>query len=85
MLCDGNCADSFVALCAGFWTPAMTSPPPADAAGVQKAPRHEIAVGSAPAVPQALWGLSHGVWLDEVGGRRWLRSVCRIGRVSTAP
>ena len=36
----------------------MTSPPPADAAGVQKAPRHEIAVGSAPAVPQALRGLS---------------------------
>ena len=53
----------------------MTSPPPADAAGVQKAPRHEIAVGRVPAVPQALWGLSHGVWLDEVGGRRWPRSL----------
>jgi hypothetical protein len=36
---------------------------------VQKAPRHEIAVGGAAAVPQALWGLSHGVWLGEVGLR----------------
>jgi hypothetical protein len=67
---------------AGFWTPAMTSPPPADAAGVQKAPRHEIAVGGGAIVPQALRGLSHGVWLGEVGRRRWLRSVCRIARVS---
>jgi len=60
------------------------APQPADTAGVRKAPRHEIAVGGAAAVPQALWGLSHGVWLGDVGWGRWLCSVCRIARVSRA-
>src|SRR6202035_5854783 len=44
--------------CAGFRTPAMTSSPRAEAAGVRKAPRQEIAVGSAPAVRLALWGFA---------------------------
>jgi len=35
----------------------------AEAAGVRKAPRQEIAVGSAPAVRLALWGFSRGVRL----------------------
>src|SRR3979411_262443 len=60
------------------------APPPTDAAGVQKAPRQEIAVGGAPALPQALWGFSHGAWLDEVGRRGALRSVCRIAKVSAS-
>src|SRR6516225_7590274 len=29
--------------CAGFWTPAITKDPRAQLAGVQKAPRHEVA------------------------------------------
>ena len=43
-------------------------------AGVRKAPRHEIAVGGAAAVPQALWGLSHGVWR-----RGWVGAVAVLG------
>ena len=35
-------------------------------AGGRKAPRHEIAGNGAAAVPQALWGFGHGVWLEEV-------------------
>ena len=57
-------------LCAGFRTPAMTSSPRAEAAGVRKAPRQEIAVGSAPAVRLALWGFSGGVRLGMVGAGR---------------
>jgi hypothetical protein len=40
--------------CAGFRTPGMKRHSHALAAGVRKAPRHEIAVGSAPAVRRAL-------------------------------
>src|SRR5258708_33995300 len=32
------------------------------AAGVRKAPRHEIAGSGAPAVPRALWRVSRGTW-----------------------
>src|SRR6202023_3564861 len=39
----------------------------AEAAGVRKAPRQEIAVGRAPAARLALWGFS-GVRLEMVGG-----------------
>src|SRR5208337_2315216 len=35
--------------CAGFWTPASLGAPLAPAAGVQKAPRHEVAGAHAPA------------------------------------
>src|ERR1700730_1290199 len=42
----------------------MTASPRAEAAGVRKAPRQEIAVGSAPAVRLALWGFSGGVRQD---------------------
>ena len=39
--------------------------PRADATGVRKAPRHEIAArGSATAMPQALWGFGHGRELE---------------------
>ena len=39
--------------------------PRAHAAGVRKAPRHEIAAGgSAAAVPQALWRFGHGRELE---------------------
>jgi len=61
----------------GFRTPALTSEPRAHAAGVRKAPRHEIAVGSALAVPPALWGFGRGVRLEEVGAEGVRRSVCR--------
>jgi len=44
--------------------------PRALAAGGRKAPRHEIAGNGAAAVPQALWGFGHGVWLEEVGAER---------------
>src|SRR6266566_4917852 len=37
------CCVAYVALCAGFRTPALTIEPSADATGVRKAPRHEIA------------------------------------------
>ena len=47
----------------------------ARAAGVRKAPRHEIAVGEALAVPRALWGIERGVGVEENDtkrSRRWL-------------
>jgi hypothetical protein len=43
--------------CAGFRTPACRDYPRALAAGVRKAPRHEIAVGSAPGERRALKGI----------------------------
>jgi hypothetical protein len=49
--------------------------PRALAAGVRKAPRHEIAVGGALAVPRALWGIERGVGLKENDAKRssrWL-------------
>ena len=47
--------------------------PRAHAAGVRKAPRHEIAAGgSAAAVPQALWGFGHG---RELVAGRFARAV----------
>src|SRR5205085_2157141 len=59
-------------LCAGFRTPASTISPRAAAAGVRKAPRHEIASGgSAAAVAQArggagaLWGFGGAVEPDH--------------------
>ena len=63
--------------CAGFRTPACRTYPRARAAGVRKAPRHEIAVGGALAVPRALWGIERGVGLKENDTKRlspWLRS-----------
>jgi hypothetical protein len=47
----------------------------ARAAGVGKAPRQEIAVGSAAAVRRALWGFGRGAELDEGGQKRLPRSV----------
>ena len=49
----------------------------ADAGGVRKAPRHEIAVEHVTAVPRVLWGFGRGGWLDEFG-LKWLgQSFCR--------
>src|ERR1700730_2902885 len=50
--------------CAGFWTPAITKDPRAQLAGVQKAPRHEVAGSWAPAVQRALWGFDGGAELE---------------------
>ena len=46
------------------------------AAGVGKAPRQEIAVGSSVAVRRALWGFSRWAGVDEVGQKQVGRSVC---------
>ena len=47
----------------------------ARADGVRKAPRQEIAVGSAAVVRRALWGFRRGAELDEGGQKRLPRSV----------
>jgi hypothetical protein len=51
--------------------------PRADAAGDQKAPRHEIAMEHVTAVPGALWGFGRRGWLNEFGLKRLVRSFCR--------
>jgi hypothetical protein len=60
----------------GFRTPECRTYPRVRAAGVRKAPGHEIAVGGALAVPRALWGIERGVGLKENDAKRsspWLR------------
>src|SRR5208337_1588854 len=60
-------------LCAGFWTPASGGAPLAPAAGVQKAPRHEVAGSLGPGGQPALWGFDFRVDYDggrEAGARR---------------
>jgi hypothetical protein len=49
----------------------------ADAAGVRKAPRHEIAVEHVTAVLRALWEFGRRGWLNEFGLKRLVRSFCR--------
>src|SRR5215467_12604212 len=44
----------YFAFCCGFWTPATMKDPRAQLAGVQKAPRHEVAGSWAPAKQRAL-------------------------------
>src|SRR5271166_3506800 len=59
--------------CAGFWTPASRGAPLAPAAGVQKAPRHEVAGSLGPDGQPALWGFDFRVDYDggrETGARR---------------
>ena len=59
--------------CAGFWTPASRGAPLAPAAGVQKAPRHEVAGSLGPGGQPALWGFDFRVDYDggrEAGARR---------------
>src|SRR3984893_6595070 len=66
--------------CAGFWTPAITKDPRAQLAGVQKAPRHEVAGSWAPAVQRALWGFDGGAELEgkrDASTRRRATSTCR--------
>ena len=55
--------------------------PHARAAGVGKAPRQEIAVGSSAAVRRGLWGFSHGAGVDGVGQKQVRRSVCSKPRM----
>ena len=71
--------DAFVACfrngrsCAGFWTPASRGAPLAPAAGVEKAPRHEVAGSLGPGGQPALWGFAFRVDYDggrEAGARR---------------
>src|SRR6516164_11666338 len=59
-----------VRCCAGFWTPAITRVS-ARSAGVQKAPRHEVAGSWAPAGQRALWGFDVSAEVD--GGRNTAR------------
>src|SRR6267142_3473760 len=47
-----------------FLDAGMTNLPRAVAAGVQKAPRHEVAGGGAPAGQRALWGFEGGAELE---------------------
>ena len=47
-----------------FLDAGMQDYPRAVAAGVQKAPRHEVAGGWAPAVQRALWGFDGGAELE---------------------
>ena len=71
-----ECNELNVACCAGFRTECRTCRR-ARAAGVRKAPRHEIAVCGALAVPRALWGIERDVGLKENDAKRsspWLRS-----------
>jgi hypothetical protein len=60
----GRLAAECLLLCR-FLNAGVTKPPRADAAGVRKAPRHEIAGSGAPAVPRALWRFGRGVRLEE--------------------
>jgi hypothetical protein len=50
--------------------------PRAAAAGVRKAPRHEIAVGRALPVPRALWGFERGLGLEEDAAKPLSRWLC---------
>jgi hypothetical protein len=54
------------------------------AAGVRKAPRQEIAVGSLAAVRRALWGFIRGAGLEAVGLKRLPRSVFCKPRMSAS-
>jgi hypothetical protein len=47
-----------------FFDAGMTTLPRAVAAGVQKAPRHEVAGSWAPVVQLALWGFDGGTELE---------------------
>jgi hypothetical protein len=69
-------------LSAGFRTPECRAYPRALAAGVRKAPRHEIAVGGALAVPRALWGIERGVGLEENDTKRSSPCLWPEARVS---
>lgn len=69
-------AQRFSAMCR-FSDAGMTDHPRAVAAGVRKAPRHEIAGNVALTVPRALWGFRHESWRVELRLKRLLRSVLR--------
>src|ERR1700722_4946446 len=48
----------------------------ADAGGVRKTPRHEIAVEHVTAVPRALWGFGRRGYLNEFALKGLVRSFC---------
>jgi hypothetical protein len=50
--------------------------PQAQLAGVQKAPRHEVAGSCAPAVQQALWRFNAGAGLDDGRDADRIRPAC---------
>src|SRR5215475_10314359 len=64
------CCGAYVRFCAGFWMPAITKEPRAQLAGVQKAPRHEVAGSWAPAKQRALWRFNAGADVDDGRGAR---------------
>jgi hypothetical protein len=57
----------------------------ADAAGVRKAPRHEIAVEHVTAVPRTLWGFGRRGWLNEFGLKRLVRSFLPMSTAIGVP
>jgi hypothetical protein len=66
--------------CAGFWTPAIEDSPHAQLAGVQKAPRHEVAGSWALAGQRVLWGFGVGADLDDRGDAGRIRPACLHGQ-----
>ena len=57
--------------------------PQAQLTGVQKAPRHEVAGGWAPAEQRALWGFNAGAELDDGWDADRIRPAClQVGEVS---
>jgi hypothetical protein len=62
--------------------PECKAHPRAQAAGVRKAPRHEIAGCWAPTVQRALWGFGHGVGVGDVEAMRPIRSLYLEGWAS---
>src|SRR3974390_2959769 len=78
-----------VRLCAVFWTPAAPSSPRAQRAGVQKAPRHEVAGSWAAAGRRALWRIDVGAEFDSGRDTGATRAAClqagageRVGKAS---
>src|SRR5215468_7153979 len=53
-----------VSFCAGLWTPERRNAPQAELAGVQKAPRHEVA-GVGHRLQRALWRFNAGADVDD--------------------
>jgi hypothetical protein len=64
------------ALAVGFWTPAMTAAARTQAAGVEKAPRHEVAGGLAPAEQRGYGNWRVGVTLNGKRDAKTSRRAC---------
>ena len=60
----------------GFLDAGNKEAPQAQLTGVQKAPRHEVAGGWAPAEQRALWGFDAGAELDDGWDADRIRPAC---------